>query len=98
MSKDIITQNQIRLLSLLYKLVGRFYPKEFANCRYSLLYGYMGNVRSRLHSQYGYIPFNKVLQQVTVIAGNLDYFTSCIEFESLNHCLAISLRMMQPRV
>ena len=48
--------------------------------------------------QYRNSPFFKILKQVSVIAGYLNYLTFDIKLKAVDHIIYINFGMLQPRI
>src|SRR6266446_5298121 len=83
LSKDIVADYEIGALALGYQLVGEFSSEELRARWNALADGDRGDVDSRLDAKYRHAKREKVLQQVAVIAGQLNNQASGAQPEPL---------------
>jgi hypothetical protein len=96
LGEDVVSQQQVGSLTLLGHCHGQLHSEEFCDGRDALSNSYLGNIFGWFDAQGWYALFNKVLQQVAVIARKLDHLVIFTELESFNHLARVIVAMLQP--
>jgi len=79
-------------------LARRLDAKEFRQCRHAPLFGGLGDIRRRIDAEDGNAPLDKELQQVAVIAADLDDSALRPEAQPLGHHLDVSPSVIEPSI
>ncbi len=69
LSQHIIAYNQICILASLSQFACQSFTKKLHNRRNTFADSNTGHISCRLYTKYGYILLDKMVQQITVIAG-----------------------------
>ena len=85
MREDIIADQQIRLWELLYQFVCQRLSKKPTDRFYTTLNRHFGNICSGLNTQAGDVLFYKVLEQITVVAGDLHHQRIRSQTKTIQH-------------
>src|SRR5271156_1925864 len=72
LGENIVAENKVGLHPRCGQLARRLDAKELHQCRDPALFGGPGNIRRRVDAEDGNSPLDKELQQITVIATELD--------------------------
>ena len=92
--KDVVSKQQVGLAKSLRHLPRRGNSKEL-DCRTnSLLLRDQRHVCRRLDPEHGNAGSDEMLQQISVVARNLDDQAARVETESLPHLLGVASRML----
>ena len=94
--QDIVTDDEISAGALPDETPRQIQSKELNQRRYAFVDRGRGNVAGRLDTNHRNIERQKVLQQVAVIAGDLEYPTVASETEPIPDHHAVSARMFDP--
>src|SRR6266478_5326243 len=89
--ENIIPEQQIRLFSRDRQLPGRISPKKLDQRRHTLLRRYSRNICRRFNPQHRHTLLGKVLQQISVVAGQFHHKTLFADSKPLCHPIGILL-------
>ncbi len=98
MSKHVVADEQVRLLAGIDQRFGGFNAEKLRDRRYPFFRRDGRDVRRRFDAQDRNARFNEVLQQVTVVACDLDDEAGGIESEPRQHQLRVTLAVLEPAV
>src|SRR6266436_1408383 len=98
LGKNVVAQEQISLLTARRKLACRLSAEEFHESGDAFLSSNSGNIRRRLNTQHWDPLFDKILQQIAIVARELYCKTVCVDPEACNHLIGIASGMRQPGV
>ena len=98
LGEDIVAENKVGLDALFGQFARRLDAKELHQRRDSALFGGPGNVRRRVDAEDGNAPLDKELQQISVIAAELDDPARRPEAEPLGHRFDVSPRVIEPGI
>ncbi len=96
MRQDVVSDDQVRLGLLCNQLACEFNAKEFCDGRNANILGCFCNIAAWFDTQYRDIALHKILQQVAVVAGDLDDRLLCSDIEAVANHVDIVLRMIEP--
>src|SRR6266404_4576055 len=96
MRKDIVAGDQIGLPSLGRESLAQRFAKKLTQHREALRLGRPRSAGGRLDAETRDARRNEILQQVTVVRGNLDYHTLFVEPEPARDVACIALGMCEP--
>src|SRR5262245_15829908 len=98
MRQNVVSDKEVSLHSPGPQSSRRILAKERNLSRYAPLLCTLGHVSRRLDSQHRHSAPREILQQVTVIAGDLDDLALPGNGEKRNHLSHIGLGVPQPRI
>src|SRR6187549_1538450 len=98
MSENIVSDDQVCMFPAGGKVAGGAFAKEAHLSRNSTLLRFFGDIRCGLDAQYGDVFCDKVLEQVTVIAGDFHNLALGVQSESFRYSLGILPGVRQPTV
>ena len=96
--QHVIGDHQIRTLTVAYHRGGRRSVKERIARRYARLDRELGHISCGLHAQGRNPPRHEVLQQVSIVARDLDDLTGPVKTEPLRDVIDITPGMRQPAI
>src|SRR5262245_65007816 len=97
MCQDVIADEHVSLLAFTHEFTCRLLSKKLDTSRNAFFDGCFSNISRRLHTQDRSALCQKVLQQVSIVAGNLYYPGTLVQCESLDHHLNVCPCMAQTR-
>ena len=86
------------MLTLGRQFAGGVLPKELDDRGDALPHGDLGYIRRRLDAQARDAPGHEVLEQVTVVARELDHLVARAEMKSLDHSLGVDPAVLDPAI
>src|SRR5438067_1385379 len=98
MRQNIVSDQKICLLARSRQLSSRFGAKEFQQSWDSFLLCRASDILGGLNPQHGDTPGRKILQQVAVVAGDLNYQPVLFEVKSFGHLSRKFSGMTKPRL
>jgi hypothetical protein len=96
--QNIVPKEQIRLLAVLDHRPCSLLSEELDQRRDALFFGDPGDISRRFDPEHRHSRLLEVLQQVAVVAGELDYQRVSPKTKSTDHLLGVGSRMCQPGV
>ena len=96
--EDVVGYHQVRLLTLGGQFLRQGNPEEVLYDRNSLRARGCGGAGCGLHTGAGNAARLKILQQVSVVGGDLDDMAFRVQGESRHHLADVPLAMRQPGV
>src|SRR5262249_58417238 len=97
-SQDVVPQQQVGLAPPSGHLACGFDNEELDERGYPLLDGDAGHVRRRLDPERGNPPGHEMLEEITVVAGDLDHLVPRTDTEALDHILGVDTGVLDPAV
>ena len=96
--EHVVAGNQVRLAARGRELAGGLGAEELHQRGHALFLRDRGDVRRRLDAEHRHALRDEVLQQVAVVARDLDHEARGAESEARHHRLGIGLGVREPRV
>ncbi len=98
MRQHVIAEQQVRLAKFGNQLACGLGPEELHNRRYAILDRDLGHIGGGFDAQNGHALRDKMLQQVTVVAGDLHHAAVSTDPEALAHQFAVLACVLYPAV
>ncbi len=96
--QDVVSKQQIRLAVALCDFTRRLAAEKLHFAADALLPCDCGNVGRRFDAQHRHVARDEVLQEVAVVAGDLDDEAAVADFETAAHSLGIPACMVDPGI
>ena len=98
MRENIVRNYQVCAKPLLDQFPGQAAPKKLIDGGDSGLLRHLGNIHRGFDAEGRYFSTYKLLQQVTVVAGNFDDLALLIKLVLVADLLDVSLRVLHPGI
>src|ERR1700693_5698304 len=96
--EHVVAQYQVGAMTRCREPARGFAAKELDDRRDSFLLGHLRDIRSRLDTQNRNPSLYEELQQITIIAGELDHFAGRSQPKLRDHLVHVPSAMVQPRI
>ena len=95
MRQDVVADDHVGGLAARHQLSGQTLAEESARCRYASLYRCAGRPFGRIDPENRYATLNKVFQQVTIIASQLNNETAGVQMARINEIECVGPGVLQ---
>src|SRR2546421_64502 len=98
LSENIVPEQEIRAPIGINEFSSQDRAKEPNQCWNTFFHRHISDVGRGLDAEGRNVLLDEILQEITIVTGELDHQTVCVQSQAIRHAIGVGLRMTQPRI